>query len=93
MGRLNKKLSIPHKDNEKETWWTPQQSTRTQLPQDQGWENVNSFGKIMPRNTEPLGYCSSLNMLGLGSGTVRMCNFVGVGVALLEEGCHNTGGL
>ena len=29
-----------------------------------------------------------LNMLGPGSGTIRWCGLVGVGVALLEEVCH-----
>jgi hypothetical protein len=32
-------------------------------------------------------------MLGPGSGTVRRCGFVGVGVALLEEVCHREGEL
>jgi hypothetical protein len=27
-------------------------------------------------------------MLGPGSGTIRRCGLVGVGVALLEEVCH-----
>jgi hypothetical protein len=30
---------------------------------------------------------------GLGSGTIRRCDLVGVGVALLEEVCHCGGGL
>ena len=32
-------------------------------------------------------------MLGPGSGTIRRCGLVGVGVALLEEVCHCGGGL
>ena len=32
--------------------------------------------------------CSDLNVLGPGSGTIRMCGLVGVGVDLLEEVCH-----
>ena len=32
--------------------------------------------------------CGGLNMLGPGSGTIRKCGLVGVGVALLEEVCH-----
>lgn len=32
-------------------------------------------------------------MLGPGSGTIRRCDLVGVGVALLEEMCHSGGGL
>jgi hypothetical protein len=32
--------------------------------------------------------CGGLNVLGPGSGTVRRCGLVGVGVALLEEVCH-----
>jgi hypothetical protein len=32
-------------------------------------------------------------MLGPGSGTIRECRLVGVGVALLEEVCHCGGGL
>ena len=32
--------------------------------------------------------CGGLNMLGLGSGTFRRCDLVGVGVALLEEVSH-----
>jgi len=31
--------------------------------------------------------CGSLNMLDPGSGTIRRCGFVWVGVALLEEVC------
>jgi hypothetical protein len=31
-------------------------------------------------------------MLGLGSGTVRRCGLVGVGIAFLEEVCHFGGG-
>jgi hypothetical protein len=34
----------------------------------------------------------SLNMLGpMGSGTIRKCGLVGIGVALLEEVCHCVG--
>jgi hypothetical protein len=29
----------------------------------------------------------------MGSGTIRRCGFVGIGVALLEEVCHCLGGL
>jgi hypothetical protein len=36
--------------------------------------------------------CVGLTMLGLGTGTVRRCGFVGVGVALLGEVCHCGGG-
>ena len=36
---------------------------------------------------------SGLNMLGPGSGTIRKCDLVGVGVALLEEVCHCVGEL
>jgi len=32
--------------------------------------------------------CCGLNMLGPGSGTLRRCGLVGVGVALWEEVCH-----
>jgi hypothetical protein len=31
-------------------------------------------------------------MLGPGSGTIRKCGLVGVGVVLLEEVCHCGGG-
>ena len=31
-------------------------------------------------------------MLGSGSGTIRMCGLVGVGVTWLEEVCHCGGG-
>jgi hypothetical protein len=31
-------------------------------------------------------------MLSPGSGTIRRCDLVGVGVALLEEVCHCVGG-
>ena len=34
------------------------------------------------------GRCGGLNMLGPGSGTIRRCGLVGVGVALLKEVCH-----
>jgi hypothetical protein len=37
--------------------------------------------------------CGGLNMLIPGSGTIRRCGLVGVGVALLEEVCHCEGGL
>ena len=37
--------------------------------------------------------CGDLYMLGLGSGTIRECGFVEVGVALLKELCHSKGGL
>ena len=40
--------------------------------------------------------CGSWNAIGppnlTGSGTIRRCGFVGVGVALLEEVCHCGGG-
>jgi hypothetical protein len=29
-----------------------------------------------------------LNILGPGSGTIKRCDIVGIGVALLEELCH-----
>ena len=32
--------------------------------------------------------CGGLNMLGPGSGTMRRCGLVGVGVTSLEEVCH-----
>jgi hypothetical protein len=32
-------------------------------------------------------------MLGPGSGTIRRCYLLGLGVALLEEVCHCQGGL
>ena len=32
--------------------------------------------------------CDGLHMLGPGSGTIRKCGPVGVGVTLLEEVCH-----
>jgi len=34
-----------------------------------------------------------LNAWSIGSGTMRMGDLIGVGVALLEEGCHCGGGL
>ena len=34
------------------------------------------------------GLCGGLNMLGPGSGTIKRCGLVGVGVTLLEEVCH-----
>ena len=41
--------------------------------------------------------CGSLNVIGshklIGSGTIRTCGPVKVGVALLEEVCHCGGGL
>jgi len=37
--------------------------------------------------------CGGLKMLGPGTGTVRRCGLVGVGVALLEEVCHCGGGI
>jgi hypothetical protein len=39
-----------------------------------------------------IGYCSGLNMLSSGSGNIKRCELVGVGVALLEEVCHCAGG-
>ena len=43
---------------------------------------------------KPIGgvECGSLNMLGPGSGTIRRCHLLGVGVAFLEEVCHCWGG-
>ena len=38
-------------------------------------------------------YCGVLNVLGPGSGTIRGCSLVGIGVALLEEECHCRDGL
>ena len=41
--------------------------------------------------------CGSLNVIGphnlIGSGIIRKCGFVGVGIALLEEVCQCGGGL
>ena len=41
--------------------------------------------------------CGSLSVIGphnlIGSGTIRRCGFVGVGMALLEEVCDCEGGL
>ena len=37
--------------------------------------------------------CRGLNMLGTGSGTIRMRGLVGIGVALLEEVFHCRDGL
>jgi hypothetical protein len=37
--------------------------------------------------------CGGLYMLGPGSGTIRRCGLVEVGVALLEEVCHWWNGL
>jgi hypothetical protein len=48
------------------------------------------------RNKEELTlkpYCVGLNVLGLGTGTIRRYGLVGVGVALLEEMCHCGHGL
>jgi hypothetical protein len=36
-------------------------------------------------------YCGGLNMLGPGTGTIRRCGLVGVGVAVFEEVCHCRG--
>ena len=38
-------------------------------------------------------YCDSLYMQGLGNGTIRKCDPVGVGVVLLEKVCHCGHGL
>ena len=44
-------------------------------------------------------WCGNLNVIGLiihkltGSGAIRRCGFVGVGMALLEEVCHCGGRL
>ena len=42
-------------------------------------------------------YCGGLNVIGphklIGSGGIRMCGLVGVGVALLKEVCHTWGEL
>ena len=35
-----------------------------------------------------VGECSGLNILGPGSGIIKRCGLLGVGVALLEEVCH-----
>ena len=39
-----------------------------------------------------MGICGGLNKNGpyrpVGSGTIRRCGLVGIGVALLEEVCH-----
>ena len=32
--------------------------------------------------------CGGLNMLNIGSTTIRRCGLVRIGVALLEEVCH-----
>lgn len=40
----------------------------------------------------PPSVCDGLNMPGPGSGTVRRCGFVRVGMILLEEVCHCGGG-
>ena len=37
--------------------------------------------------------CGNLNMLGPGSGTIRRCDHVAAGMALLESVCHCGGGL
>ena len=37
--------------------------------------------------------CCGLYMLSLGSGTIRGCGLVGIGVALLEKVFHVVGGL
>jgi hypothetical protein len=37
--------------------------------------------------------CDGLNVLGSGSGTIRRCGLVGVGLTMLEEVCHFVGGL
>ena len=37
--------------------------------------------------------CGDLYMPDTGSGTIKRCGVVGVGVALLEEVCHCGGGL
>ena len=39
----------------------------------------------------PDARCDGLNMLGPGSGIIEGCGLVGVGVALLEEVCHDGG--
>ena len=40
-----------------------------------------------------LTLCGGLNVLGPGSDTIRRCDLVGVGMALLEEVCNCGGGL
>jgi hypothetical protein len=37
--------------------------------------------------------CGGLNKIGPGSGTIKRCGLIGVGVTLLEEMCHFVGGL
>jgi hypothetical protein len=37
--------------------------------------------------------CDGLNKFSSGSGTIKNCGLVGVGVALLEEVCHCGHGL
>jgi hypothetical protein len=37
--------------------------------------------------------CDGLNMRGPGSGTIKRCGLVGVGVTFLEEVCHYENGL
>jgi hypothetical protein len=55
---------------------------------------LDRFLPLLPRYYSPTSYmtsicaCGGLNMLGPGSGTVRRCGLIGVGVALLEEVCH-----
>jgi hypothetical protein len=43
---------------------------------------------MLPHFKHKTGICGGLNMLGPGSGTIRRCGLVEVGVALLEEVCH-----
>ena len=40
---------------------------------------------MLTTDSRTVGRCGGLNVLGPGSGTIRRCGLVGVGVALLEE--------
>jgi hypothetical protein len=48
---------------------------------------------ILWNSSRNLYTCGGVNIFGLGTGIIRNYDFVGIGVALLEEVCHSGGGL
>ena len=58
-------------------------------------QNSNKISDMSLSNSTQ-EYCSSLNKVrhhNLGSGTIRRCGFVGLGMTLLEEVYHCGGGI
>jgi hypothetical protein len=83
---------LDKKQKQKQNLYSPQSSQGPCKGTGDGTKHTFTLSHIVSAYKSLFSCCGGLNENGplrpIGSGTIRMCGLIGIGVALLEEVCH-----